>query len=223
MSPDGEILFEKSIAELLLDNDLKHLVYLSGSYSADPIHINDVQPALSSGPHWNKGDLFISLRHSSTILLYRPSTDEIVWIQQGPWLMQHDVDIISDHEIAVFDNNAGPMPWGQHVLKANDTIIYDFDNREARSPYRDAYEKNEIETITEGLSEILPDGDIFVEEQNFGRLLRMNEDGDVIWSYVNRASDGRIYLVNWTRYVDKASAMNAVTEAKANSCNPTPG
>src|SRR5690606_40126395 len=50
--------------------------------------------------------LFLSFRHMSMIMLYRPATDEIVWKKQGPWLAQHDVDILDATRIGVFNNNA---------------------------------------------------------------------------------------------------------------------
>jgi hypothetical protein len=74
-------------------------------YNDDPTHLNDIQPVLADGPYWKKGDLFVSLRNISSIMLYRPSTDQIVWMKRGPWLSQHDVDILDDHRISVYDNN----------------------------------------------------------------------------------------------------------------------
>ena len=218
ISPDGEILFEKSVGEILLENDLKYLVHSNGTYSDDPLHLNDVQPALSDGPFWRQGDLFLSLRHRSAVVLYRPSTNKVIWLRQGPWTEQHDVDIVSDHEIAVFDNNTGVFEWGQYVLGVNDTVIYDFATDKTKRPFAEGYEANNIRTITEGLSEVLPDGEIFVEEQNYGRLLKMNAAGDLTWQYINRAGDGRNYVVNWSRYLDKTEGVQAAQRA-TQSCS----
>ena len=218
LSPDGDILFEKSIGEILVENDLEYLVFDGQVYSDDPVHLNDVQPVLEDGPHWRKGDLFLSLRNRSAIALYRPSTNEMLWMRQGPWMMQHDVDIISDHEIAVFDNNAASLSWGRGVLGANNTIVFDFESEETNAPFADAFKANDIRTITEGLSELLPDGDLFVEESNYGRLLKMNKAGDIAWQYVNRARDGRVYVVNWSRYIDAEAARKTAALA-ADQCS----
>lgn len=113
ISADGEILFRKSVARMLLDAGLTRIVYSNNKYDPDPIHLNDVQPVMSDGPFWKKGDLFLSLRTSSVLLLYRPSTNEVVWSKEGPWLMQHDVDILSDHEIGVYSNNTVASPRGR--------------------------------------------------------------------------------------------------------------
>jgi len=112
----------------------------------------------------------------------------------------------------------GVFEWGQYVLGVNDTAIYDFATGEIKRPYAEGYKRNDIRTITEGLSEILPDGEIFVEEQNYGRLLKMNAEGEITWRFVNRASDGRNYVVNWSRYLDKAQAVHTAQLAEQ-SCS----
>ena len=81
-------------------------------------------------------------------------------------MMQHDVDIINSHQIAIFDNNTAVLPWGQSVLGANETLIYDFATDEILSPFAEGYKANDIRTVSEGLSEIRPDGEVLVEETN---------------------------------------------------------
>ena len=89
LSNNGELLYEKSISEIFIENGLEHLLFSIGgnNFIRDPIHSNDVQPVNFDGEYWKKGDVFLSLRHQSMILLYRPSTNEIVWnsnILEGP-------------------------------------------------------------------------------------------------------------------------------------------
>ena len=211
---DGEILFEKSLTAMLLENDLGYMVYPWMPYNYDPYHLNDVQPALSDGPFWKKGDVFLSLRNQSTIILYRPSTNEVLWHKRGPWAAQHDVDIISDHEISIFNNNAGggktlqPVDHerGFFVAGTNDTQVYDFETDAVTSPYLTGYQALDIRTPIQGLNEILSNGDLWVEETVYGRLLVMDKDGEPKWSYVNRAKDGDVYIINWSRYIEGEEA-----------------
>ena len=82
LSPNGEILYEKSISKLLIENGMETRLSMVGTnheFQLDPIHINDVQPVNVDGTYWKKGDVFISLGHQSMIILYRPSSNEIVW------------------------------------------------------------------------------------------------------------------------------------------------
>jgi hypothetical protein len=45
--------------------------------------------------------------------------------------------------------------------------------------------------------------EVFVEETNFGRMVQFDKRGAISWQYVNRAADGRIYFLAWSRLVDR--------------------
>ena len=84
LSRSGEVIFSKSLTDILLENKLSHFLFgFSRSYSRDPMHLVDIQPATTDGTHWQKGDLLISLKHLSLVLLYRPSTDKVLWHSVG--------------------------------------------------------------------------------------------------------------------------------------------
>ncbi|MGD9800211.1 MAG: arylsulfotransferase family protein [Parvularculaceae bacterium] len=206
VSPDGRLLYQKSVADLLIENGYRRLVYSVPQYTSDPLHLNDIQPVLKSGPYWKKGDLFISLRHPSAVLLYRPATNKILWLKQGPWLFQHDVNIIDDHRISVFSNNMTYQKRGRASVEDNEIIVFDFSSGKLSEPWRSGFEKNEIRTLSEGRGRVLANGEVYVEEQNYGRILQMNAAGDERWRYVNRAADGRVYQVGWTRYLPPTMA-----------------
>ena len=97
-------------------------------FTNDPIHLNDIQPVDFDGEFWKKGDLFLSLRHQSMVLLYRPATNKIIWKGTGPFFHQHDVDILNDHKISVFNNNSKYFVDGDVVDRHNEVIIYNFIN-----------------------------------------------------------------------------------------------
>ena len=63
--------------------------------------------------------------------------------------------------------------------------------------------KNNVRTRNQGLSEILPNGDLFVEEQNFGRTLYFNANGTLRWSHLNRSRNGDVYNIGWSRILHK--------------------
>ena len=41
-----------------------------------------------------------------------------------------------------------------------------------------------------------------LEEANYGRILTLSPAGERVWSYVNRASDGRLYEITASRWLD---------------------
>ena len=40
----------------------------------------------------------------SAVFLYRPSSQKIIWLKNGPWLKQHDVDYMGEGIFTIFDN-----------------------------------------------------------------------------------------------------------------------
>ena len=216
ISPDGEILFEKSVSQIFIENDMKYLLFSKGirDYDFDPIHLNDIQPVFEDGPHWKKGDVFLSLRHQSMIMHYRPSTNELLWVGTGHIYHQHDVDILNDHQIAIFNNNSMNLIKGDRVDGSNEVIVYDFNTGEYSSYLKDSMVEYDVRTTTEGLSEILDNGDLFVEETNYSRSLYFNADGSLRWEHVNRASDGHVYPVTWSRILYKPDDLKMIQSLK---------
>ena len=205
VSPDGDILFQKSVSNILVENNLEFLLFgiTSGKFLKDPIdaiHLNDIQPVLTDGQHWKRGDVFLSLCNQNMIILYRPATNKIIWRGGGPTIVvQHDVDILDDHRISIFNNNSYLFYDGAKVGDNNEVVIYDFKTDSYSKYFDESLEQHDVRTITEGLSQILDNGDLFIEEQNYGRLLYLNKDTSVQWQYVNRADNGNVYLLNWSR------------------------
>ncbi len=209
---DGAVLWKGSVARILLRHGMEYALFTAGRYQDDPMHLNDIQPVLADGPHWREGDLFLSLRHLSMVMLYRPATDEIVWMKQGPWLAQHDVDILDDHRIAVFDNRAYDRGTGARVHGTNQIAVYDFDTGKASHPWARAMEKPGVKTLFEGLFRRLPNDMLMAEEENSGRLLILTQDGKTVAEFINKAADGKAYRLGWSRYMTAAEGDAALAE-----------
>ena len=211
ISAEGEILFQKSVSNILIENNLKGLLFQVGNtFMTDPIHLNDIQPVLTDGPHWKRGDLFLSLRHQSMIILYRPSTNKIIWKSVGHLSAQHDVDILDDHRISIFNNNDINFFDGEKVDGSNEVIIYDFKTDSYSKYLNESLKQYDVRTSSEGRSQILDNNDLFIEEQNYGRILYFNKDKSLQWQYVNRADDGKVYLVRWSRILYKSEDIKKV-------------
>lgn len=219
VSEDGKILWEKSLAEIFIENGLMPAVFTAGAYVDNPLHLNDIQPVLTDGPYWKAGDLFLSLRHKSEIVLYRPSTNKIIWQKQGPWMAQHDVDVLDDHRISVFDNNAYDKGRGGYVDGQSEVLVYDFATDTVTSPFHDAMVENQVVTLFEGLVDFLPSGAVFIEEENAGRLLVLGPDGRKMIEYVNRAKNGHLYRLGWSRYVSQELGDAAVAAMAQKACD----
>ncbi len=196
----GQILFNKSVTELLIENDIVHdnfalTTSLSGEFN--PIHINDIEPAFTDTEFWKKGDIFLSIRDQNAIVHYRPSTNKVINYITGPFAQQHDVDIISDREISIFNNNNF-----YDNNKHSEVLIYNFETKIFKKLFNDQLQKENFKTISQGLSHILKDGSLMVEEQNHGRIILFNNKGEKEWEFVNKDKNGDIGFVSWSRIIE---------------------
>jgi hypothetical protein len=201
---DGKLLMNRSITQVLAENGLGMYVYGRGVASQNPIHLNDIQPVPGDGALWREGDVLMSFRNQSMIVLYRPSTNEILWHRVGPWMQQHDVDVLDDRHIAIFDNHTRTK-FNTHAVveETNDWIVVDVVSGEVERPFHDAFRKLDIRTPTEGLTDVVSENEILVEETTAGRLIQFDRSGDVIWRFINKAQNGRIYKLSWSRLVPR--------------------
>ena len=67
-----------------------------------------------------------------------------------------------------------------------------------------------MRTFSQGRSHILDNDDLFIEDQNHGRILYFNNDASLQWQYVNRADNGDVYLVRWSRILYKPEDIKKV-------------
>ena len=206
MTEAGEVLFLKSVAEILAENGYLHLLFKAYEYSDDPIHLNDVEPVPGDGPFWQAGDVFLSLRNLSMIVLYRPSTNEIIWEKQGPWLAQHDVDVIDESTIGIFNNNVADYGRGQVIDGSSTISFYDFATGDVTEPFGEAMAAADIWAPSNGLFDMTESGHVMVEEDTSGRILIFAPDGTLLSEYINRAADGGVYRLGWSRYIPASTA-----------------
>ena len=213
----GKIIFEKSVFEILMENGYGMAnFFVNSEFSsqityADFIHLNDIQPALFDCKYWKKDDLFLSLRNQNLIVQYRPSTNKIIWSKKGPWLKQHDVDIIDSNRISIFGNNVIDAQFDKKEKKLvdgyNNLYVINFETNSCTTPYTDFFKSSKIATYTEGLSTILDDGNVFIEETNNGRILFGNKNKE-IWSYIERIDETKLSIFNWSRYITEKEFKN---------------
>ena len=226
LNRDGEVLFDKSISDILEENGLGHLVWgrQDSAYTNDWLHANDVQPANSDTEYWKKGDVLVSLRTPSLVFLYRPSTNDVLWHSFGYVYRQHDPDFVDESRVSIFDNNTPyrverTPPVDQSVEDEtvwsdghSQVIVYDFATKKYSSYFDEVLHMHEVRSPTQGRSEILPNGELFLEETDYGRVLYFNADGSLRWSYVNGTKDGNTYALSWSRILYREHEISTVRD-----------
>jgi len=196
INTDGKILYNKSVTEILIENNLVDRNIFKGKFQ-DPIHLNDIEPAFTDTEYWKQGDVFISTRHQSAIFHYRPSTNKVINYITGPFALQHDIDIISDKEISIFNNN-NLFVNNEH----SKIVIYNFKTKTFRKLFNDQLKKENFKTDSLGYSHIFKDGSLMVVEKNHGRIILFNSKGEKEWEFVNKDKNGNIGFVKWSRVIE---------------------
>lgn len=205
VSQAGEILGEISLLEVFYKNNYQG-VLARGRASGDIIHVNDVDelpPALADRfPMFAAGDLMLSMRRGSMVIVIDPQTLRIKWYQSGPWQGQHDPDFLPNGRILIFNNNddgrgAGAVFGGSNVMEvdpATGALTYRY------GLTRDQY----MFTESSGKHQELPGGSLLVTEAKAGRVFEADARGTIVWEFVNRYDDRDVAVVTeGTRYPEE--------------------
>ena len=81
-------------------------------------------------------------------------------------------------------------------------IGYNLNTKEFFDISKKAFSDNSIFTYTEGKAEQLPDGSIFIEEQNSGLIWVLKDDEAVYKGVYKSQHEGYHHLPNWTRIIN---------------------
>ena len=199
---DGNIKKEFSVIKILEDNNKIGLLYGVGEFEYDRIHLNDAEVIMKSDEFFQSGDIMLSSKHLSTVFLYRPKNNSIVWIKTGPWLNQHDVDYLGNGMFSIFGNDTfryNKVDTHDVFLSENNKIyIYNFKSDKITTLYEKTM--TEIKTPTQGLHEILDNGDVFIEDTDNFRLTRLSKKNKR-WDYFNYLGENKIGSIHWSRYL----------------------
>jgi len=197
---DGKILFNKSVTEILIENNIlsNNFAFITSRMGIfDPIHLNDIEPAFVDTEHWKQGDIFISVRAQSAIIHYRPSNNKVINYITGPFADQHDVDIISDKEISIFNNN-NFFDNNKH----SEVLIYNFETKKFTKLFNNQLQKENFKATWQGLSHIFKDRSLLVEDHNEGIIILFNSMGEKEFEFVNKDRNGDIGPLFWSRVIE---------------------
>lgn len=212
VSPNGKIIQQISMIELLEKNDLRGLLFMNGDVApqvtpaigGDFLHLNDVEvyPAHLAEGFFRHGDIMVSMRDISTVLVFDPDTWKIKFRATGFFNNQHDPDFVDSETITLFDNN--PHGYADRAPYSRILSIH-----APSGEYRVVYEGNEehpFYTDIMGKHQWLPDGNLLITESRKGRAFEVTPEGKTVWEYVNRLDDGLIGLVDEVQRLSPAQA-----------------
>src|SRR5688572_1000002 len=202
VSADGEVLEEINVIDAIFKGGYQAIL-LQGAPSLpenqhlDTIHVNDIELVTDqlAGrlPQLKTGDFLLSLRGSNALAVISRESKAVIWSMVGPYLRQHDPDILDDGTLLVFDNRTEmkqhtpvrwleqPQAWGySRILRldpATQQVLWSFEGSEAFPFY----------TSIQGKQQPLRNGHILVSDPEGGRAFEVSpaHGNQVVWEYVN--------------------------------------
>ena len=214
LSPDGQELKKIRLIDSLLRSPYARLLDMVPWYirhgAGDYLHTNSVE--ILDGRHASKlpeataGRLLLSFREIGTIAILDPETEETVWAMRGPWLRQHDPDLLANGNILLFDNQG-------HVGPGGITRVIEVDPRTQEIVWTYAGTPEEpFESEVRSSQARLPNGNTLITESDGGRIFEVTRRGEIVWNFVNpvravRAGDQEklIPIVSWAERIDPAT------------------
>jgi len=194
VSADGQLLERINVLDILYANDLERYIVKAWQPQAgdeaprekDITHLNDVEPLSASMaeeyPLFEAGDLVVSLRGVSLVFVFDPDSGNVKWHTSDPLIMQHDPDFIGDGWIGIFDNRRdfterGTMLGGSRIVAVQPHT----GAVETRFP---TFVSDRLYTKSQGMWQLLPNGNMLLAEAKAGRILEVAPDGQSVWEWI---------------------------------------
>lgn len=207
LSPDGKELKKISLTQALLHSRYGMLFEILPYFTLnDPIHSNSVEyidaEAARNFPFGEEGDLLLSFREQSLVVVLSAETGETKWAARGAWLRQHHPTILANGNILLFDNLG--------VLRRNNSSrVLEIDPRTLDVKWSfTGTEDRPLHSTLRSNAQRLPNGNTLLTESDGGRLIEVTRSGNVAWEYVNPirlgAQNQLIPVLNGAQRIDPA-------------------
>ncbi len=157
------------------------------------------------------GDIVVSFRTISTVVILDRRTGAIVWKLGAPPLCgQHAPTPLANGNLLIFDN--GPHRL-DHALPFSRVIEVELATKRIVWEYR---ERREIDFFSPRISNAqrLPNGNTLICEGDFGRLFEVTNRGEIVWEYVNPFFGGAPSMQNNRIFRAYRYSMEIVSAAR---------
>ena len=206
LSPDGKELQKVSLVHAVAASAYPHLLHTVSSYAvADPLHANGVdlitEEDAAQFAFGQAGQILLSFRELGAIGVLDLDTEELVWATRGPWIGQHDPDILPSGNILLFDNYGHfDKPGGRSRVLEFDPATMEIVWQYAGTP------EQPLDSAIRGSQQRLANGNTLITESNGGRMLEVTRQGEIVWQFVNPVRGGeqnaKVPIICWAERID---------------------
>jgi hypothetical protein len=186
MDADGEVLRRFSLLNALKKSRYSNVIKSSGMEKrGDIFHTNAVEILDGSMadriPAFRKGNVLTSFREIDTIAVIDMDLEEVIWMQFGLWLKQHDPTPLPNGNLLVFDNRG-------HNGESK-VVEYDPTNMDIEWLYAGDND-NRFFSGAGGANQRLANGNTLITETDYGRAFEVTPEGEIVWEFLNPARAG---------------------------------
>lgn len=209
LSPEGEELQKIRLLPALSASPYRHIAYtVSGFALGDPLHANSVKvigpEEAARFPYGEEGQVIMSFREAGGVFVLDPATGEMVWGTRGPWIGQHDADLLPNGHILLFDN------YANFDDAAGISRVIEFDPRTMEIVWQyGGTAEAPLESRIRADQQRLANGNTLITESDGGRIVEVTPDGTIVWEFVNPVRGGdddvRIPIIAWSERLDPAA------------------
>lgn len=201
LSSDGELIEQISILDLVQESPYRFVLPSMAGREIDPtrsnvdiLHTNHVEVFDGSlehlSPLYRAGNLLLSMRTPSTVLIADPDAREVLWVW-GPsnLVYQHHPTLLDDGHLLVFNNGV------------ERSEVVELDPLNDRVAWR--YSAEDFFSRTRGSVQRLPNGNTLITESDTGYVFEVTPDGERVWAFANPffTDDGaRMAMWRMTRF-----------------------
>jgi hypothetical protein len=207
VSPSGKILLLVSVADLILNSGLEYLMYGSSNPNVnfDPIHLNQITPIVSDSGLFKKGQVLISLRNMSTIMLIEPDSQSVVWYRSGNWMNQHCVFPIGPSTFSLLDNHS--FASGEYWLNStwrSRIVKYNIETGESSEVQVNDQSHGGFYIPIEGRVQSVGFNHWMIEDCLNGTIMIFGNQ-KLLFKWSNLYYDGTVGITSWCRYMSSES------------------
>jgi outer membrane protein assembly factor BamB len=175
-------------------------------HSGDYLHTNTVNYIdAETATHFDfatAGQILLSMREPGMIVVLDPDTEKVVWAIRGPWVAQHDPDLLPNGHMLLFDNRGHYDSEGQDKSR-----VIEFDPHTYKIVWEyTGDDKKPLYSAARSAQERLPNGNTLITESEGGRLIEVTPNGEIVWEYVNPVRGGQqgklLPIVSWGQRID---------------------
>jgi Arylsulfotransferase (ASST) len=208
LSPDGEELQKISVVDAFIASPYARMVNQVAWYAeGDFFHTNSIDlldpaaaQALAPGA---REPVLLSMRELGAIGILDLADASFDWALQGPWVGQHDPDLLPDGNMLLFDN------YG-HYGEGGISRVIEFDPLTGGIAWQYAGDaQRPFYSGVRSAQERLANGNTLITESEGGRLFEVTPAGEIVWEYINPARGGDagefVAVVSWGQRIDPAT------------------